>query len=308
MAKVINDNQIIRKDGKNCFVEALRNSYGIGKILLKFVTYDLSRQAGDKFTNEIDIYMDFAKFNRIAADYLDNGELKWALDNDRANVANGQVKYANQITLHQGGTSDQRLRAQNKSRPDGKAEARILKIYAGSKFPVILQAEAGPGEVQGKGLIVPKFNGGKPEKMVRIALSFDDIKELFIAVRNDIQGYITAKNIENAEKIKFLEDKVDVLTALISSMSTQMGINAQAIISDIETKKKQERQNTYNKSNNYNNNNNNYYNNEPPVQESQWGQWNEPNPVQGMYNQAPQPQQAEPYPAPPVYQQDFFGN
>ena len=37
-----NNNQITRKDAKNCFVESLNDSFGIGKIHFSFATYDVS--------------------------------------------------------------------------------------------------------------------------------------------------------------------------------------------------------------------------------------------------------------------------
>lgn len=43
MSEEQNRYQISRKDARGCFVESLRNSFGIGKIHLKFVKYDMKR-------------------------------------------------------------------------------------------------------------------------------------------------------------------------------------------------------------------------------------------------------------------------
>lgn len=41
-----NQNQIIRKDARSCFVESLSDAFEIGKVHLAFATYDLTRPAG----------------------------------------------------------------------------------------------------------------------------------------------------------------------------------------------------------------------------------------------------------------------
>ena len=40
-----NQNQIIRKDARSCFVESLSDAFEIGKVYLAFATYDLTRAA-----------------------------------------------------------------------------------------------------------------------------------------------------------------------------------------------------------------------------------------------------------------------
>ena len=41
-----NNKQITRKDAKNCFIESLNDSFGIGKIHFTFATYDVSKPVG----------------------------------------------------------------------------------------------------------------------------------------------------------------------------------------------------------------------------------------------------------------------
>lgn len=43
-----NQNQIIRKDARECFVESLSDAFSIGKAHFAFATYDVSRPAGQR--------------------------------------------------------------------------------------------------------------------------------------------------------------------------------------------------------------------------------------------------------------------
>ena len=199
--KNANPNQIIRKDGNNCFVEVLRNSFEIGRVLMKFVTYDQSREVGDKFTNEIDIYLTFEQFLRISYDILDsrqliNGILKDKQVADEETKRTGKTVYPKQRTLTMGGTSAESLKAKGKSRPDGMSISRVLKMFAGNKLPIMFIAESGPGETDSKGLIVPRY-GYKPEQKVMMGLSADDAKELFLLTREEIRSFLTAKAVMN---------------------------------------------------------------------------------------------------------------
>lgn len=57
-----NQNQIIRKDARSCFVESLSDAFEIGKVHLAFATYDLTRPAGQRQTNNIHIYIAVDEF------------------------------------------------------------------------------------------------------------------------------------------------------------------------------------------------------------------------------------------------------
>lgn len=45
-----NQNQIIRIDARNCFVESLNDSFGFGKAHFTFASYDLSKPSGQRQT------------------------------------------------------------------------------------------------------------------------------------------------------------------------------------------------------------------------------------------------------------------
>ena len=57
MSEDYKNNQIIRKDAKNCFVESLNGSFSIGKAHLGFASYDMNKPAGSRKTNRINIYI-----------------------------------------------------------------------------------------------------------------------------------------------------------------------------------------------------------------------------------------------------------
>ena len=52
-----NQDQIIRKDARNCFVEVKNDCFHLDKVHLQFVTYDQRRPTGDRYTNKIPIYI-----------------------------------------------------------------------------------------------------------------------------------------------------------------------------------------------------------------------------------------------------------
>ena len=78
----ITDNQIIRKDARNCFVESLSDAFGIGKVHLAFSTYDLSRPAGQRQTANIHIYIAIDEFLELCRK-LTSGELRYLLQNKK---------------------------------------------------------------------------------------------------------------------------------------------------------------------------------------------------------------------------------
>ena len=77
-----NQNQIIRKDARSCFVESLNDAFNIGKIHLAFATYDLSRPAGQRQTNNIHIYIAVGEFLELCRK-LECGELRYLLQNKK---------------------------------------------------------------------------------------------------------------------------------------------------------------------------------------------------------------------------------
>ena len=139
--------QIIRKDGNGCFVEAMKDAFDIGRIHLRFITYDKSAAQGNKYTNDIDIYIDFEDYFRISYDFM-----KGVIPKKLLELKTRQNTWERELIICQGGRSAKQLKAAGKERPDGMSLARVFKMFAGDKYPIIFKAEMGPGETDKNGL------------------------------------------------------------------------------------------------------------------------------------------------------------
>jgi len=185
MARDVSLNQIIRFDGKNVFMEVLDSAFGIGKVLLAFKEYDLNRPQGERFVNEISIYMDITEFETLAYD------IKFGFINREALKAReiqkvGSYKYCKEVYLDMGGTFLENLAKRGQSRADNKDESRVFKITPGDKIPWILSAEKGAGKRTETGLIAPD---GKPDVIIRVPLSDKDFRKFAVVVDNEIQAW-----------------------------------------------------------------------------------------------------------------------
>lgn len=179
-----NQNQIIRKDARSCFVESLNDAFGIGRIHLAFATYDLSRPAGQRQTNSIHIYIAADEFLELCRK-LTCGELRYLQQN--------KAKSNDGTPLYQclGGTSAEKLAKYGRSRKDGKSLSRTAKLICGNRSDFLFVADSGPGEKDAKGLIVPKF-GNKPENHVAVSLSWDSLSELLLFTKAHYEAWLSA--------------------------------------------------------------------------------------------------------------------
>lgn len=187
-----NDNQITRKDARNCFVESLNDSFGICKIHFAFATYDATKPSGQRQTNNVHIYIDVDEFLELCRK-VEFGEFKYIMS---------QKKKANDnsaIYETMGGTSAETLAKRNKSREDGKSLSRTAKLIIGEKKDLLFVADSGPGEADAKGLIVPKF-GSNPENHVSIPLSFESFSELMLTTKVHYQAWLSAKYMHSFGK------------------------------------------------------------------------------------------------------------
>lgn len=184
MSEERNKNQITRKDARGCFVESLNDAFVIGKTHFAFASYDLSKPAGQRQTNNVHIYINVDEFLELCRK-LECGELKYIMQTKR--------KSADKTPLYQslGGTSAENLKKQKRSRADGKSLSRTLQLICGSKSDFLLVADSGPGETDTKGLIVPKF-GNKPENHVAVSLSFQSLSELFLLTKTHYIAWLSA--------------------------------------------------------------------------------------------------------------------
>ena len=179
-----NQYQIIRKDAKSCFVESLNDAFEIGKIHLAFATYDLSRPAGQRQTNNIHIYIAVGEFLELCRK-LECGELRYLLQNKK--------KTGDNTPLYQclGGTSADKLEKYGRARSDGKSLSRTAQLVAGKKSDFLFVADSGPGETDSKGLIVPRF-GNKPENHVAVSMAFETFSELLLITKAHFQAWLSA--------------------------------------------------------------------------------------------------------------------
>lgn len=74
MDKERNAHQIVRKDGKGCFVESLNDAFSIGRCHLAFAAYDLNRPAGERQTNLVQIYLNCGELLELCRK-AESGEL-----------------------------------------------------------------------------------------------------------------------------------------------------------------------------------------------------------------------------------------
>ena len=179
-----NQDQITRKDAKNCFVESLRDCFSFGRIHFTFASYDLTKPAGQRQTNQIQIYIPVGEFLNLCRK-LECGELRYLMQNRKQT---GDRKPLYEIL---GGTSAEKLVRQGRPRPDGRSLSRVMQLLAGSKSDLLLVADSGPGDTTDKGLIVPRF-GKNPENHVAVSLSFDLFAELLLETKLHYQAWLSA--------------------------------------------------------------------------------------------------------------------
>lgn len=183
MAEEYNKTQIVRKDARNCFVESLNDSFGIGKVHFNFATYDLNKPKGQRQTNNIGIYISVDEFLELCRK-LECGELKF--------IASNKKKTGDSTPIYQslGGTSAERLKAMGRARKDGKSLSRTMQLTCGHNG-FLLIADSGPGETDSRGLIVPKF-GNKPENHVVISMTFEVLSELLLITKAHYNAWLCA--------------------------------------------------------------------------------------------------------------------
>lgn len=179
-----NLNQIIRKDGKDCFVESLSDAFEIGKAHFVLASYDLNKPAGERQTNNISIYIDIAELLELCRK-MESGEMREIL---RKKKETGDKK---PIQEWLGGTSAEKLLERGKAREDGMCLSRVAKLLCGAKYDFMFVADSGPGEQNEKGLIVPRFTG-KGENHVVVSLMWDDLSEMLLMTKMHYEAWLAA--------------------------------------------------------------------------------------------------------------------
>lgn len=180
-----NQDQIIRKDARNCFVEVKNDCFHLNKVHLQFVTYDQKRPAGDRYTNNIHIYIDVPEFLALAQEAA-NGSLHMRMQQYKAEHK------SEALYEHLGGTSAGKLAFYGKPRADGLSLSRVVKLTVSEKSDYFLTADSGPGEENKTGLIVPKF-GKSPEQHVAVVLTWRQLNELLFTTVAHFNAWLSAK-------------------------------------------------------------------------------------------------------------------
>ena len=182
-----NDNrdQIIRKDARNCFVEVKNDCFHLDKVHLQFVAYDKSRPAGQRYTSNINIYIDVPQFLTLAQEAA-NGSLHMRMQQYK------NERKSDPLFEHLGGTAAKRLAYYGKARADGKSLSRVVKLTVAEKSDYFFTADSGPGEENQTGLIVPRF-GKNPEQHVSVILTWRQLNELLFTTVAHYNAWLAAK-------------------------------------------------------------------------------------------------------------------
>ena len=180
-----NQDQIIRKDARGCFVEVKNDCFHLEKIHLQFVAYDKSRPAGQRYTNNIHIYINVPEFLALTQEAA-NGSLHMRMQQYKKD-GKSEALYE-----HLGGTSAKRLAFYGKARPDGMSLSRVVKLTVAARGDYFLTADSGPGEENATGLIVPRF-GKSPEQHVSVMLTWRQLNELLFTTKLHYSAWLSAK-------------------------------------------------------------------------------------------------------------------
>ena len=184
-----NQNQIVRKDAKDCFIESLNDAFEIGKTHFAFASYDMSKPAGSRQTNSVHIYINADEFLELCRK-ITSGELRYMLQTKKQN------RDSSYLYQHLGGTSAKNLNRQGRARADGKSLSRTVQLLPSTKSDFLFVADSGPGEETAKGLIVPKF-GKNPENHVSVMMTYDTFSELMLLTKAHYQAWLMAWYIQN---------------------------------------------------------------------------------------------------------------
>lgn len=184
MSEDRNLNQIIRKDARNCFIESLKDGFEIGKFHIAFAAYDLKRPSGQRQTNNVHIYIAADEFLELCRK-LEHGELRYLMGNHKKDKDNTP------LYQYLGGTSAEKLARYGRSRADGMSLSRTARLICGDKCDFLFVADSGPGEVNEKGLIVPRF-GNKPENHVAVSMSFETFSGFMLLTKAHYMAWLCA--------------------------------------------------------------------------------------------------------------------
>lgn len=184
--------QIMKVSGNKKFFEVMNNSFGIDKVQINFFGFDSTKASGSKYTDEINIFINFSDMYVLCQDVL-SGRISGLIESS---------KKAGQLYTpafkDDGGVTAENLKfrkdRQGKSmaRADGMALSRSFKIIPSTKDGfVAFQAESGAGDSTKSetGGIVPAY-GTKPDHRVMIPISYSQLKAFALMVTKHMDFYL----------------------------------------------------------------------------------------------------------------------
>lgn len=187
-----NQSQIIRIDGRNCFVEVKSDSFEFGKMHLEFATYDTSRPSGQRQTNHVHIYVSMEDWFSLCCEAA-SGALLFQARQIKSGNGSGPLFEC------LGGTSATKLAQYGKSRADKKSLSRIMKLLSAEKADFLLIADSGPGEENATGLIVPKW-GKTPENHIAISMSARALTGMLHIAKSHYEAWLSAQYNKNLQQ------------------------------------------------------------------------------------------------------------
>lgn len=193
MARIKSPEQVKRLDGRDCFMELLTSGLKWDKLCLNFLSYNKGAQKGERLSGAILMYLDIPKAEVFCQMVL-SGKMAKLGAKAKADAAAKGYKYAPACWTILSGSSAKRAK-----RADGMAYSRQLKLTPGVKTDWVLSAESGPGKEGETGIIAPAYVGGKPECIIRIPLSQEDLEGLALSMQRIIQLWYEAKFIPAIE-------------------------------------------------------------------------------------------------------------
>lgn len=201
-----NPEQIVRIDGKNCFLEVMSNSFAIDKVRINFRTYDVNAQSGNRTNGKIDIYLGYKDFDFLYQGIMHNGNGYLMSE-----VFNSQYG----ATIYRGGRKE-----------NGQVIARELKLQQGQRKPFILTAEQGPGSENSMGGFSLIRNNNANITRIMIPLELKDLVHICNSTNNAIIAYKAA-----AETKKILDFEFSKVKDMLMHVAGATGCNRDAFMS-----------------------------------------------------------------------------
>lgn len=193
------DTTIMSFYNKSSFLKVKSDGFAIDRLKFTFGSFDENK----KLTADADFWLDFSKGEAyVLLQDIISGKLaaEIAQEEKKRLKSNPQNKYAQPVRKYQGGYSAEKAK-QKGVRTDGQAQAKVMTISKGLKYPIVFTMEEGPGKETEEGLIAPTY-GRKPEKQIRVTLTWDNLKALALAVQAYHNAYLVMKVSQQEKQIK----------------------------------------------------------------------------------------------------------